>query len=84
VIEDHQIQVRASVGIALSQAGHEDPTELMQAADVAMYAAKARGKGRYEVYQPDLQAAIVRRLDRTADLQRAIEGGSSLCTTSRS
>jgi diguanylate cyclase (GGDEF)-like protein len=74
VIEDHQIQVRASVGIALSQAGHEDPTELMQAADVAMYAAKARGKGRYEVYQPDLQAAIVRRLDRTADLQRAIEG----------
>ena len=74
VIEDHQIQVRASVGIALSQAGHEDPTEFMQAADVAMYAAKARGKGRYEVYQPDLQAAIVRRLDRTADLQRAIEG----------
>ena len=74
VIEDHQIQVRASVGSALSQAGHEDPTELMQAADVAMYAAKARGKGRYEVYQPDLQAAIVRRLDRTADLQRAIEG----------
>jgi len=73
VIDDHEIQVRASVGIALSQAGRKDPTELMQAADVAMYAAKAHGKGCYEVYQPDLQAAIVRRLDRTADLQRAIE-----------
>jgi EAL domain-containing protein (putative c-di-GMP-specific phosphodiesterase class I) len=46
----------------------------MQAADVAMYAAKAHGKGRYEVYKSDLQVAIVRRLDRIADLQRAIDG----------
>ena len=74
VIEDHEVQVCASVGIALCQAGREDPTELMQAADLAMYAAKTHGKGRYEVYQPDLQVAIVRRLDMTADLQRAIEG----------
>jgi diguanylate cyclase (GGDEF)-like protein len=74
VIEDHEIQVCASVGVALSQAGREDPTELMQAADVAMYAAKAHGKGRYEVYKSDLQVAIVRRLDRIADLQRAIDG----------
>jgi diguanylate cyclase (GGDEF)-like protein/PAS domain S-box-containing protein len=74
VIEDHEIQVCVSVGVALSQAGREDPTELMQAADVAMYAAKAHGKGRYEVYKSDLQVAIVRRLDRIADLQRAIDG----------
>ena len=73
VIEDHEIQVHASVGIALSQEGSEDPTELMQAADVAMYSAKAHGKGGYEVYRPDLQVAIVRRLDWTADLQRAID-----------
>ena len=73
VIEDHEIRVQASVGIALSQAGREGPTELMQAADVAMYSAKAHGKGGYEVYQPDLQVAILRRLDWTADLQRAIE-----------
>jgi diguanylate cyclase (GGDEF)-like protein/PAS domain S-box-containing protein len=73
VIEDHDVQVCSSVGIALSHAGREDPTELMQAADLAMYAAKTHGKGRYEVYQPDLQVAIVRRLDMTADLQRAIE-----------
>jgi len=41
----------------------------MQAADVAMYSAKAHGKGGYEVYRPDLQVAIVRRLDWTADLR---------------
>src|SRR5208283_223051 len=73
LIEDHEVQVCSSVGIALSHAGREDPTELMQAADLAMYAAKTHGKGRYEVYRPDLQVAIVRRLDMTADLQRALE-----------
>jgi EAL domain-containing protein (putative c-di-GMP-specific phosphodiesterase class I) len=39
-----------------------------------MYAAKGRGKGSYEVYQPALQAAMVERLERTADLQRAVDG----------
>ncbi len=54
--------------------GAEGPAELLQAADVAMYSAKSRGKGRYEVYQPALQQAMVQRLERTADLQRAVDG----------
>ena len=74
-IEDHEIQIRASVGIALSPAGEEDPAELIQAADVAMYAAKARGKGCYEIYEPALQMAMVERLEKTADIQRGIAAG---------
>ena len=69
VVQDHEIVPRASIGIVLSPAGTEDPADLMQAADVAMYAAKAGGKSRYEVYQPALQSAILDRLERTADLQ---------------
>ncbi len=72
VVQDHEIVPRASIGIVLSPAGTEDPADLMQAADVAMYAAKAGGKSRYEVYQPALQSAILDRLERTADLQRAM------------
>ncbi|MGD0082390.1 MAG: EAL domain-containing protein [Acidimicrobiales bacterium] len=72
-IADREVQVRASIGIALSPAGAEDPAELLQAADVAMYAAKGRGKGRYEVYQPALQAVITERLERTAELQQAVD-----------
>ena len=34
---------------------------------------RPRGKGRYEVYEPALQAAMVERLERTADLQRAVD-----------
>ncbi len=72
-VEDHQVQVHASIGIAVSPAGAEGPAELLQAADVAMYSAKSRGKGRYEVYQPALQQAVLERLERTADLQRAVD-----------
>jgi len=72
-IEDREVQVRASIGIAVSTGGAEDSAELLQAADVAMYAAKGGGKGSYVVYQPALQAAMVDRLERTADLQRAVD-----------
>ena len=73
-ILDREIHVRASIGIAFNKLGTEEPAELIQAADVAMYAAKARGKGRYELYQTSLQTAAVERLERTADLQRAVDG----------
>jgi diguanylate cyclase (GGDEF)-like protein/PAS domain S-box-containing protein len=75
MVLDREIRVRASIGIALNRLGTEDSAELIQAADVAMYAAKAGGKGRYEIYQPSLQASVVERLERTADLQRAVDEG---------
>jgi diguanylate cyclase (GGDEF)-like protein/PAS domain S-box-containing protein len=75
VIEGHEVHIRASVGIALSAAGAEKSDELLQAADVAMYAAKGNGKGRYEVYHPALQDATVDRLERTVELQRALDRG---------
>ncbi|MGA2211208.1 MAG: EAL domain-containing protein [Acidimicrobiales bacterium] len=72
-IEDREVQVHGSIGIALSAVGAEDPSEILQAADVAMYAAKAHGKDCYEVYKPALQEAMVERLERTAELQRAVD-----------
>jgi diguanylate cyclase (GGDEF)-like protein/PAS domain S-box-containing protein len=72
-IQGHQIVPHASMGVVLSPAGAENPADLMQAADVAMYAAKTNGKGRYQVYEPALQSAVVDRLRRTTDLQRATD-----------
>jgi diguanylate cyclase (GGDEF)-like protein/PAS domain S-box-containing protein len=74
-VKDRSVNVHASIGIAYSKSGTEDPAELMQAADVAMYAAKARGKNCYEVYKPALQAAVSERLERSAELQRAVDDG---------
>jgi diguanylate cyclase (GGDEF)-like protein/PAS domain S-box-containing protein len=75
LIKDRSVTVHASIGIAYSQVGAEDPAEILQAADVAMYAAKARGKNCYELYKPALQAAVTERLERTAELQRAVDEG---------
>jgi len=72
-IQGHQIMAGASIGIVLSSAGAEEPADLMQAADVAMYAAKTSGKGHYQLYEPALQSALLDRLERTADLQRATD-----------
>ena len=67
------VQMHASIGIALSVAGGEAPADLLQAADVAMYTAKAQGKGRVEVYHPALQEAITERLAQSAELRRALD-----------
>jgi diguanylate cyclase (GGDEF)-like protein/PAS domain S-box-containing protein len=73
VLGEREVWVHASIGIALSHEGAENPSELLQAADVAMYAAKSAGKNRHELYHPALQAAISVRLERTAQLQRAVD-----------
>jgi diguanylate cyclase (GGDEF)-like protein/PAS domain S-box-containing protein len=74
-ILDREVHISASIGIAFNPSGAEEPAELIQAADVAMYSAKGRGKGRYEIYKPALQTAMVERLERTADIQRALDAG---------
>ncbi|MDR7417766.1 MAG: GGDEF domain-containing protein [Armatimonadota bacterium] len=45
-----EVVVRASVGVATALPGRDDAEELLRHADLAMYAAKRRGKGRYEVF----------------------------------
>jgi EAL domain-containing protein (putative c-di-GMP-specific phosphodiesterase class I) len=40
-----------------------------------MYAAKEKGKGRYEVFEPDMQTSVHQRLELKADLERALGAG---------
>jgi diguanylate cyclase (GGDEF)-like protein/PAS domain S-box-containing protein len=66
--------VAASIGIAFSQP--DDSTEqLLRNADIAMYNAKAAGKGRYVVFQPRMQEALSERLRLEEDIGRGLEGG---------
>jgi diguanylate cyclase (GGDEF)-like protein len=62
--------ISASIGIA---AGTGDAETLLRDADLAMYRAKSRGKGRYAVYEPSMHTAIVERLELEVDLKRALE-----------
>jgi diguanylate cyclase (GGDEF)-like protein len=72
-VQQREMFVTASIGIAPAGAGSTDPVELLRDADVAMYAAKSDGKARHSVYEPSMHAAVVARVEVTADLQRAIE-----------
>jgi EAL domain-containing protein (putative c-di-GMP-specific phosphodiesterase class I) len=47
--------------------------ELLRNADLAMYRAKARGKGRYELFEPAMHEAVRRRLAMEAELRAAVE-----------
>jgi diguanylate cyclase (GGDEF)-like protein len=69
-VADREVFVSASIGIASSGDGAED---LLRDADAAMYRAKGEGKGRYQLFEPGMQAAVLERLELEADLQRAIE-----------
>ncbi|MDQ6711650.1 MAG: diguanylate cyclase, partial [Candidatus Dormibacteraeota bacterium] len=72
-VEGREMVLRLSVGIAAQTALEDTAENLMRNADIALNAAKAHGKGRYERYQPTQHAAISDRMDLLADLGHALE-----------
>ncbi len=72
VLSGKEVFVSASIGIARTEDGATSD-ELVRNADVAMYIAKTRGKGCYVLFEPQMHAAALERLDLEADLRRATE-----------
>lgn len=76
-IDDHDIFVSASVGIAVRgcgdpAAGATDPDTLMQQADTALFAAKAGGRSRHQFHSEDLSQRTRDRVKMEADLRRGL------------
>jgi diguanylate cyclase (GGDEF)-like protein len=69
-VQGREVFVSASVGIAV---GRVSAQELLRQADVAMYRAKAEGKGRYRVFEESMQDEVVERLELEGELLRAID-----------
>lgn len=67
--------VTASVGVAVAGDLHLDADQLLQDADVAMYRAKERGKGRCETFDDSLRAVAIRRLALEGGLREALTNG---------
>ncbi|MEO7237816.1 MAG: bifunctional diguanylate cyclase/phosphodiesterase, partial [Gemmatimonadales bacterium] len=67
-------QVRVTVSIGVASASPDDRADdLLRNADMAMYAAKRRGKGCAETYESRMYADVRERLDLEAALRAAIE-----------
>jgi diguanylate cyclase (GGDEF)-like protein len=68
--EDLTVHVGASVGIALGRAGETDVETLLHEADLAVYRAKAAGRGCAELFNSTARAALKER----NDIERALVG----------
>lgn len=61
-VREHELLAPPSIGISLYPAHGERPTDLLRTADMAMYHAKASGRGRYCFYAPELEEHDQERL----------------------
>jgi diguanylate cyclase (GGDEF)-like protein/PAS domain S-box-containing protein len=71
-IDERELFIDASIGIALADPGAA-PDTVLRDADVAMYRAKADGKGRHAVFDARMHEQVMRRLDMESALRHAIE-----------
>ncbi|HEY9640805.1 MAG TPA: EAL domain-containing protein [Coleofasciculaceae cyanobacterium] len=72
-VADCEIFMTVCIGVALGKGVNQQAEELLQDADTAMYQAKLRGKGSYQIFDRQMHLAMVNRLKLEHDLQRALE-----------
>lgn len=68
-----QIRISASIGIAVFPDHGVDRNVLMRAADIAMYSAKAQGRGRFRFFSEDMSERTQERMQMEQGLRRAID-----------
>lgn len=71
-LEGRLFHLSASIGIVFGTAEYHEPAEVLRDADIAMYRAKAAGKSRYEIFQPEMREAAQARLALENELRRAV------------
>lgn len=74
LIDGNEVRVAASIGVAFADPGL-GAGELLRNADLAMYRAKAGGKGRVELYKPQMQQDVVRKAELATRLRAALHDG---------
>ena len=74
-IGERSVVIGVSIGTALSALGSVDADELLRRADIAMYKAKAEGRGRAIAYDARMDAALAERKAMEAALRAGIASG---------
>lgn len=69
----HEVFPSVSIGIAFGSTNYDKAEDVLRDADTAMYRAKGRARGQYQVFDPSMHAHAVHRLNMEGDLRRAIE-----------
>jgi diguanylate cyclase (GGDEF)-like protein/PAS domain S-box-containing protein len=74
-IAGRDTDMTGSLGVAIMSDTDADVDALLRNADVAMYAAKSRGKDRYVVFENTMHQALLDQVQLEADLRRALDAG---------
>jgi len=74
-LEEQEVFITTSIGIALNNSTQERAEDLLRHADLAMYRAKHKGKARYEMFEPNMSTEAWRRLQLENELRQALERG---------
>ena len=72
LIDARHVSVGVSVGLVLAPLHATDPGQLLRFGDMALYDAKARGRGQARLFTPELEKALRQRSDLEHDLRRAV------------
>jgi diguanylate cyclase (GGDEF)-like protein/PAS domain S-box-containing protein len=72
-VNEQEVYLTASVGIAICPYDAENVIDLIRNADAAMYHSKQNGGNTYAFYAPQMNAAAVERLMLKSKLRRAVE-----------
>ncbi len=74
-LEGHQVVIGTSIGIAMIPGDGDDTDQLLKNADMALYRAKAEGRGRFRFFEPEMDARMQARRALEIDLRRALAVG---------
>jgi len=74
-VDDQIMPIGASIGVAFAPHDAKTGEELLRAADLAMYDAKARGRRGISVFNPEMQTQMLERRTLEIDLRAAIVRG---------
>lgn len=73
LLEGQEVTTCASVGIVLSNTKFDSAEDLLRNADIAMYSAKAKGKGQVRFFTPDMYERTLKSWNLDNDLQNALQ-----------
>src|SRR6202023_1751533 len=74
-IDGHQVDIGVSIGIAMAEEG-EDSDTLLKSADMALYRAKADGRGTWRFFEKDMDVEAQARRNLELDLRNALASGA--------
>jgi diguanylate cyclase (GGDEF)-like protein/PAS domain S-box-containing protein len=70
---EHEVRTGTTIGIAVYPNDGTSPEDLLQNADFALYAGKAKQRDGFEVFDPDMSAALKASKELEVELHRALE-----------